>query len=256
MSEKFPQVTIPDTEVRRLASSLTGYEYHIYVALPTGYASTDKTYPTLYVLDPHLTFRMSSEITRLLAFSEESPQLICIGIGFSGPEIDIESYQARDYVPKAEIDEPGGGGAAENFLRFISEDLIPFIGSEYRIDPKDNCLMGSSLAGLFGLYALFRQPDTFQRYIIGSPWTDKDIQQVLKLETEHALNHSDLPATVFIGAGSLEPEFVVDNILKLEKAFENRNYPNLRLQAHIFEGETHLSVVPHHISRGLKAVYE
>lgn len=255
MSEKFPQVIIPDTEVRRLASSIASYEYHIYIALPTGYADSDQKYPTLYVLDPHLTFGMSSEITRLLAFGQELPQLICIGIGFSGPGKDIESYQARDYVPKAQIDDPALGGA-ENFLRFIGEDLIPFIGSEYRTDPKDNCFMGSSLAGLFGLYALFRQPDTFQRYIIGSPWTDKDTQQVLKFETEYALNHSDLPATVFIGAGSLEPKFVVDNIMKLEKVFENRGYPNLRLQAHIFEGETHLSVVPSNISRGLKAVYE
>jgi len=202
-----------------------------------------------------LTFGMSSEITRLLAFGEELPQLICIGIGFSGPEKDMESYQARDYVPKSQADEPKVGGA-ETFLRFIREDLMPFMNSEYRTNPKDNCFMGSSLAGLFGLYALFHHPDTFQRYIIGSPWTEEDTLQVLELETEYALNHSDLAATVFIDAGSLEPEFVVDNIRKLEKAFEIRNYPNLRLQTHIFEGDTHLSVVPHHISRGLKMVYE
>src|SRR5688500_16621872 len=123
MSEKYPKVTIPNTEARRLTSSLTGYEYHIYIALPTGYADTDKTYPALYVSDPHLTFGMSSEITRLLAFGEELPQLICIGIGFSGPERDIESYQARDYVPKSQADEPKVGGA-ETFLRFIREDLM------------------------------------------------------------------------------------------------------------------------------------
>jgi hypothetical protein len=80
--------------------------------------------------------------------------------------------------------------------------------------------------------------------------------QALKLETEYATNHSDLPATVFIGAGSLEPEFVVTNIQKLEKSLHNRNYPNLQLHTHIFEGETHLSVIPYNISRGLKAVYE
>ena len=83
-----------------------------------------------------------------------------------------------------------------------------------------------------------------------------DDPQVLKFGTEFATNHSDLPATVFIGAGSLEAEFVINNILKLKKAFENRNYPNLQLHTHIFEGETHLSVVPYDISRGLKAVYE
>ena len=36
MSEQFPQVTIANTEVRRLTSSHTGYEYNIYVASQPG----------------------------------------------------------------------------------------------------------------------------------------------------------------------------------------------------------------------------
>jgi predicted alpha/beta superfamily hydrolase len=255
MSTQHPQVTIPNTEMRRLASSITGYEYNLYVALPAGYADTDITYPTLYGLDPHLTFGITTEITRLLAFGEELPQLIYIGIGFSGLDKDIESYQMKNYVPTGHLDEPGSGGA-EDFLRFIREDLIPFVGSEYRADPVDRCFEGSSLGGIFGLYALLRHPDTFQRYIIGSPWMDGDDPQIIKFETEYATNHSDLPATVFIGAGSLEPSFVVNNILKLEKSLENRSYPNLRLETQIFESETHLSVAPSSISRGLKIVYE
>ena len=255
MSTQHPQVTIPNTEMRRLASSLTGYEYNIYVALPAGYGDTDRTYPTIYGMDPHLTFGMSTEITRLLAFGEQLLQLIYIGIGFSGSDKDMESYQVRDYVLKGQADNPELGGA-ENFLRFIREDLIPFIASEYRVDPDDRCFLGYSLAGLFGLYALLHHPDTFLRYIISSPWMDPVDLQIFSFETEYATSHSDLPAQVFIGTGSLEPEFVVNNILKLEKAFENRNYPNLRLQTHIFEGETHLSVVPYNLSRGLKVVYE
>jgi predicted alpha/beta superfamily hydrolase len=255
MAEQFPQVIIPDTEVRRLASSLTGYEYHLHIALPAGYADTDKTYPALYVLDPHLTLGMSTELTRLLAFGQELRQLLCIGIGFSGPERDVESYQVRDYVPQAQVDDPRSGGA-ENFLRFIREDLIPFVRSQYRVDPKDRCFSGYSLAASFGLYTLFHHPDTFQRYIISSPWMDPDDLQVFGFETEYAINHSDLPAQVFIGAGSREPEFVVANIQKLEKSLRNRNYPNLRLETHIFEGDSHLSIIPQSISRGLKIAYE
>jgi len=198
---------------------------------------------------------MSSEITRLLAFGEELPQLIQIGIGFSGPDKAIESYQTKNYVPTGHLDEPGSGGA-EDFLLSIREDLFPFIGSEYRVDPQDRCFEGSSLGGIFGLYALLRHPDKFQRYIIGSPWMEGDDPQSLRFETEYATEHSDLPATVFIGAGSLEPEFVVNNLLKPEKAFQNRNYPNLNLHTHIFEGETHLSVIPYKISTGLKVVYK
>lgn len=255
MSTRYPQVTIPDTEVRRLKSSLSGEEYNILVALPAGYAASGKTYPTLYALDPHLTFGMCSEIARLLAFGEELPQLIQVGIGFSGSDKDIESYQMKKYLPTGHLDEPGSGGA-EDFLRFICEDLIPFIGSEYRADPVDRCFMGSSLGGIFGLYSLFRRPDTFQRYIIGSPWMEGDDPQTLRFEIEYATDHSDLPAQVFIGVGSLEPDFVVNNLLKLEKAFQNRNYPNLNLHIQVFEGETHLSVVPYNIGQGLRWVHK
>lgn len=255
MAKQFPQVTIPDTEIRRLPSSQTGYEYNLHIALPAEYADTNKTYPTLYSLDPHLTFGISTDVIRLLVHGQEFPKLILIGIGFSGTEKDMESYQARDYVPTGQPDNLEAGGA-ENFLRFIREDLFLFIGSQYRVDPDDRGFLGYSLAGLFGLYALLHQPDTFSRYIIGSPWTDKDDPQILRFETEFATSHSDLSAQVFISAGSLEPEFVVNNILRLEKAFQNRNYPNLRLQTHIFEGETHLSVVPFNISKGLKVVYQ
>jgi predicted alpha/beta superfamily hydrolase len=77
----------------------------------------------------------------------------------------------RKYIPTGHLGEPGSGGA-EDFLRFVREDLIPFMVSEYRADPADRCFMGSSLGGIFGLYSLFRHSDTFQRYIIGSPWME------------------------------------------------------------------------------------
>lgn len=255
MSTQHPKVTIPDTELRQLTSSRAGYEYNIHIALPSGYTETDKTYPALYVLDSHLIFGMFTDIIRLLQHGQELPQLILVGIGFSGSDNDIESYQVRDYVPDVQADEskPGGAGA---FLHFMREDLIPFIQSQYRADADDRCFAGYSLAGLFGLYALFHQPDTFLRYIISSPWMNPDDLQVFSFETEYATTHSDLSAQVFIGAGSMEPEFVVDNLSKLEKTLRNRNYPNLRLETDIFQGETHLSVVPHSLSRGLKVVYE
>lgn len=255
MTEQFPQVSIPNTEMRTLTSSLTGYEYQVYVALPDGYSGTDKRYPTLYVLDPHLIFGMSAEISRFLEHGEETPQRILVGIGFSGPAKDIESYQVRDYVPKPQTDDSASGGA-ETFLRFILEELIPFIRSEYRVDADDRCLAGYSLAGWFGLYTLFHHPDTFLRYIISSPWMDPDDLQIFSFETEYAATHSDLAAQVFIGAGSLEPQFVVNNLLKLEKTLRTRNYPNLRLEIGIFENQTHLSVVPFILSRGVKLVYE
>ena len=79
-------------------------------------------------------------------------------------------------IPQAPGAKKNGGAA--NFLRFIREELQPFIDKEYPTIPSDRGYFGDSLGGLFGLYALFNEPETFNRYIIGSPsiwWDEKAI---------------------------------------------------------------------------------
>ena len=60
-------------------------------------------------------------------------------------------------------------GGAGSFLRFIRQELMPFIQSSYPVRPEEKAIAGSSFGGLFALYTLFHHPDTFNCYIIGSP---------------------------------------------------------------------------------------
>lgn len=57
-------------------------------------------------------------------------------------------------------------------------------------------LFGSSLGGLFTLYALLERPEAFNAYIAVSPaiWWDRAI--LLRLETEVAPSRADLAAAV------------------------------------------------------------
>ena len=43
---------------------------------------------------------------------------------------------------------------------------------------------------------------------------------------------------------------------KLIEELQGRNYASLELKTHIFEDETHVSVIPAAMSRGLRAVFE
>ena len=80
-------------------------------------------------------------------------------------------------------------------------------------------------------------------------------------EARYAATHNDLPATVFLSVGALEailePEFaaMVANVQELTEVLMSRQYPGLKLISHIFEDETHYSVIPATMSRGLRAVF-
>jgi predicted alpha/beta superfamily hydrolase len=124
--------------------------------------------------------------------------------------------------------------------------------------------MGISYGGLFGLYVLFHHPDTFNRYVIGSPAIHHDNRVTLAYESKYAASHDDLPARVFMSVGALEelddpfiePSFrFVSNMRELAKILQERGYPGLHLTTHVFEDETHVSVVPATFSRGLRVVF-
>lgn len=132
---------------------------------------------------------------------------------------------------------------------------MPFIHSNYRINPDDQTIAGGSAGGRFALYTLFHYPNTFSRYIVGSPAIDWDEGVMFEYEARYAANNSDLPAQVFTAAGSAEPEAMITNVERMAQALRNRNYPSLELTVHVFEDETHLSVAPATFCRGLRVVF-
>ncbi len=252
------QVTLPETDVHTLTASQSGHDYQIFVARPLDYAATDQVYATLYLMDAQLGFGLATEITRLLALSQELPPLLIISIGYPVENpFDTIPYRERDYVPSTWREDPEAS-SGEAFLQFIRDDLIPFVGAEYRVDADDRCLAGNSLAGVFALYTLFSQPDMFTRYVIGSPGihvTAEAGEEVFRLEQVYAEQHDDLPARVFLSVGADEPDVYRTAKQRLESVLESRNYESLQLHTHIFEGETHFSVYPANTCRGLRVVY-
>jgi len=57
-------------------------------------------------------------------------------------------------------------GGADNFKKFMQEELVPFIDSNYRTVKNDRTIAGLSFGGLFAAYVLFAEPSLFQRYIL------------------------------------------------------------------------------------------
>jgi predicted alpha/beta superfamily hydrolase len=269
MSTKFPPLTIPFTEVRNLYSNIVDQEYKIMIALPEGGPDPEMHFPVLYVLDPDAMFAAITQIIRLQQVLNELPEIILVGIGY--PALTYKEtlgLRSRDYSPTEDpawlekfmqarsLSQSYGTGGADAFLSFIKEELMPFIQSNYPVDPSDQALGGSSLSGLFGLYALFQEPELFQKYLIGSPslWWDDGV--MFTFESAYADKSTDLPAKIFISMGALEDETTIAQMERLVRELRSRNFKNLDLHSHIFEHETHLSVPAAALSRGLRVIYD
>jgi predicted alpha/beta superfamily hydrolase len=260
----FEQVTLPETEVRYIESSIINEEIKIYVLLPDGYASTEKTYPVLYLTDANLMFAATYQIIRMMQVGGELPQLILVGLGYRTDSwYKVFSLRSRDLTPTPIPDPQNLGwatGEAPQFLRLIKEEVFPFIKENYRVS-EDAGYVGYSYGGLFGAYVLFHHPEMFQRYIIGSPslWFDNLV--TFKYEAEYAAKHSDLPARVFMSIGELEKRAYTEtdtttNVKQLQNLLQSRHYPSLHLQTMVLKGETHLSGFATAISHGLREIYK
>ncbi len=275
-SSRHPPVSLPDTEVRLLHSSIASDIYRLHISLPLTYANSDNTYPVVYLADGNGLFPLVRGISEALSGGLEIPRLILVGIGYDTDDARAWGrLRERDLLPtdasatdgsrRQEFTRTGiRRGQADLFLRFIREELKPFIEANYRTNPDDSTYVGNSYGGLFGLYVLFHHPDTFQRYIIGSPAIHHDNRVTLTYERDYAAQHEDLPARVFMAVGAreemddhlIDPSFeFVTNVKVLTKTLRERRYPGLNLTTQVLEDETHFSVIPATFSRGLRVVF-
>jgi len=145
----------------KLFSSILNEERSIIVHLPEGYEKSKASYPVLYILDGDWQTLFSACVSAAdyLGESDQIPKMISIGIA--------NTNRNRDMIPAKKRDMPDSGGS-DIFLRFINEELTPYINKNYRTEPF-RVIFGGSNAGLFVVYVLLESPDSFAVYIAGSP---------------------------------------------------------------------------------------
>ena len=252
LADTFPVVTLPGTELRHLHSSATGRDYDIQVSLPADYARNPNVrYPVLYVLDGQWDFKLMLSVQGGLVYDRWTPQIIIVGITWSGANANYDSLRAMDLTPAATRRLPGSG-AAPQFLTFIKDQLIPFVETTWRADPRRRVLMGSSFAGLFTLYALFTDPGLFAGYMAGSPSVTYASRAAFALESTYAASHREMPSRLYVAVGSVED--LAAPVQEFWGVLRGRNYAGLQLETRVIEGERHSGNKPEAFNRGLRYI--
>ena len=156
-----------------LASRALGEPREINVYLPAGYASGERRYPVVYLIDGGLDqdFLHVAGTSQLGGIWGRSQEAIVVGVAtrdrrreLVGPTADPELL--RRY-PTA--------GRSEDFRRFLRDEVKPAIEQRYRTNGTDG-IIGESLAGLFIVETFLRAPDMFDSYAAISPslWWDRE----------------------------------------------------------------------------------
>jgi uncharacterized protein len=264
-----------------MESRHTGRTYRITISLPLGYSKspteswpfndTPARWPVVYVLDGNWYFGMVTDIVRPMAWCGSTTDAIIVGIGYAEDSDPIEAFRESftrrnaDLTPVRSEDEervmeqqhkrPTPTGDAGNFLRFIKDELIPRVESDYRADSSRRILVGHSYGGLFAAFAMFEAPDLFDTLIVGSPTLSYGNRCTFEREEAFAKEHKQLPANVYLYVGGLEEainDSTVTDTLRLAAILQGRNYERFSLVKQVFRDLGHCEVVAPGFQAGLK----
>jgi predicted alpha/beta superfamily hydrolase len=249
-----PPVSLPGTEVREIASSFIDQEFKLHISLPAGYADSTKVFPVVYLTDSDAYFGYFRSLAGNLHYGNLIPEIVVVGVAY---EEDVGSYmrkRERDLLP-AEVPNHPGSGQAALFLKFMREELLPFVEAQYRVDPEDRTIVGMSAGATFASYVLCTSPELFDRYIIVSPYLIYGQEVVIQMEKDYAREHDFLPARVYAAMGELEPAYARGPWNTLMENIKKRNYSDLVLTQETLEGLSHMDVVFSAYVKGLKEVF-
>jgi predicted alpha/beta superfamily hydrolase len=236
--DNFAQMSVAGSQVRLLQSDIVNQEYQLLIKLPDGYGQSDKTYPVIYFLDAQWDFPLMISTYGQSYYDGFIPEAILVGIQWGGENPNPNVLRERDFTPTHMAKVSNSGGAA-NFLQFIKQELIPFIGNEYR-SSDNRVLMGSSYGGLFTLYTLFNEPNLFNGYIptsSASAWDNNLLFSYAKVFAEKKLTR---PIRLYSAIGefdSLMPAF--DD---LSAFFEKQNFKDVSFKFERLPGLGHASL--------------
>lgn len=236
---------LPEIEVVPMRDSTTARNYELYIKLPEEYdTKSDKKHPVIYYTDAMWHVELLSGATAFLM-----EDAILVGISWQTDikeelkkEVGDHVSRYRDYSAwkssNAEHQAKYQFGQASNHLKFIQNDVIKYIESNYKTDINNRTYFGYSLSGFFGAYILLAQPETFKNYIIGSP----SVRKLSELKSIDSPNTKGLNANLFISHGSLEEE-LSGHIDRFIAYLKNKNDKSLTIEHVVIEG-SHQTAFP------------
>lgn len=223
-----------DVKINKIDSKFLNVNKDIIIALPTIF-NQNIAYDVYLVFDGK---DMLLNSNNNILFENNSN---CIFIGLSSTNNmtrfnDLSTYTNDDVkilmvkhfpeLSKSKISFLGGNG--NNYLAFITNEVIPFVANNFKVKIKNLSAIGCSLGAYFCLQMLYLSKLQFAKMLLFSPaiWFNQQIIEDLKTKV---LNNGQ-PLKIELWVGKKEPKFFEgklvtnyeSNTIQLQNILHNR----------------------------------
>lgn len=238
---------------------------YIIITLPSGFDPKIE-YKALYYVDAWWLEDLVAGTYRLKDLSTQMDQVILVGISSIGNETDWHRQRNRDFTPTAYSVRKMGvtmapgdipmnestTGFADEFMNFITDQVIGTVENDYKIDAGTRGFLGHSFGGLFGFHALMKHTDVFTNYILLSPseWWNKS-----ELLEEFATMNTERKVRMCIALGGKESGMLMNAVNMLVDDLRTKHADTIDLKFMMYENATHNSVLPQGIYDSVEWMY-
>lgn len=254
-------------EIAEFVSEISIYDeeldtnFIVHVTTPPDF-DPEKTYPAYVLTDGVWRFGNHPELRKEMENGNAGDALL-VSIGYDYSINGMDDENRVKYFSKKN----------KEFLDFITDNLMPYLGEQYNIDFGNSTLYGHSLGGTFAHYAVFNsdryENQPFGNYIIGSPafWSPGFLpySNASEYKTEYGYfdRNETLDKRIFVCAGADEDpvyeEYYGDNDSTLEgvENLMNRlsDYGFTNAECKIYPGSGHYQFIPEMLKEVLAKFY-
>ncbi len=241
------QAILKIANLKIIHSKILKQKRKIFIYKPKTDIHAETPLPVLYMMDGE-SIAMVAGIVDSSINNGDFPPMIIVGIA------NYKDERTNDLTPTTDqhfsTSKSGGG---ELFLKFVKDEVIPFVNNEYKTS-NEKILFGHSFGGLMSAYSLMMYPELFNSYVAVSPslwWGNEFLLQ--KADSLFKIkNYTN--KNIFISDGTEDPNFKF--VPKFDSLLQKNKKSGLEHKYVTYANETHNSQLFKATQDGIRFIVE
>jgi predicted alpha/beta superfamily hydrolase len=228
----FTTTTFSQQKRDTIHSTKLNQDREITISLPASYdKNATKKYPILLLLDGDYLMSPFQGALNFGAYWDEIPEIIIVG---------IHQNKKKERTADCEIDEITGlpHGKGIPFFEFISQEVLPYIESKYRISDF-KMIAGHDITAGYLNFFLYKELPIFDAYISLSPELPAEMEEKIP----ERLSQIKTPIFYYQSTGDGDLKTMKDRIYQLDQQAKEIKNSTLNYGFDDFEGASHYSLV-------------